>query len=327
MASNKLHNADLFTSAANSNFEKHIKTQSKRALEIINAKIDWPRLLKPIQKVIDKNRSSDSPAGRHRHDLGVIVRCFLLQAMYNLSDPRLEEEIADRRSFQIFLGLSSHDAIPDETTICRYRELFARLGLDKKLFSAFTRQLADLGLIIGNGTIVDATLKQAHAAGAGGRDVDARYTSRKGNMFYGYKGHIGMDEGSEIVHTVEFTTATVTDTEVFEPMLTGNEKRVFADKGYASKDRRERLQKQGIFCGILYRAARAHPLTTEQEKHNARMSKIRCAVERPFAFLKRVLGYTRCRYYDLERNRLQFITALIVYNLRKALPILIPKQV
>jgi IS5 family transposase len=323
MASNKLHNADLFTAAANSNFEKHIKTQSKRALEIINAKIDWQKLLRPLQTAIDKERSSDSPAGRHRHDLGVIVRCFLLQAMYNLSDPRLEEEIADRRSFQIFLGLASHDAIPDETTICRYREMFARLGLDKKLFAAFNRQLASLGLFVGKGTIVDATLKQAQAVGAGGRDTDAQYTSRKGKMFYGYKGHIGLDEGSELVHTAEFTTANVADTGMFEPMLTGDEKRVFADKAYASKERRERLEEQGIFCGVLYRAARAHPLNKKQERQNKRLALIRSAVERPFAFLKRVLGYARCRYYDLHRNRFQFMTALMVYNLRRAFTLMI----
>ena len=67
----------------------------------------------------------------------VIVKCFILQQIYGLSDPRLEEEIADRRSIQIFLGLSSGDAIPDETTICRYWDFFARQGLDRKLFHAF----------------------------------------------------------------------------------------------------------------------------------------------------------------------------------------------
>ncbi|MCK9407879.1 MAG: transposase [Bacteroidetes bacterium] len=71
----------------------------------------------------------------------MIVKCFLLQSIYNLSDPRFEEEIADRRSFQLFLGLASGDLIPDETAICRYREQFARLGLDQKLFSSFNKQL------------------------------------------------------------------------------------------------------------------------------------------------------------------------------------------
>jgi len=325
MRSNKLHNADLFTEAANSNFQKHVKTQSKQALDIINAKVNWQRLLKPIAEAIAKHRISQSPAGRPSHDLLVIVKCFLLQSMYNLSDPRLEEEIADRRSFQIFLGLSSHDAIPDETSICRYRELFARLGLDKQLFRGFNRQLADLGLIVGKGTIVDATLKQAQAFGGGGRDKDAQYTSRHGNMFYGYKGHVGMDIDSEIVHTAEFTPAQISDTDMFDEMLLGSERRVYADKGYASRKRRRRLENKGVVCGILFRAARAHPLTKTEHRQNKRFSRVRSAVERPFAFLKRILGYQRCRYYDIHRNRFQFLLGLMVYNIRRSFTLMIPR--
>lgn len=316
MRSNKIHNADLFTQAANDGFRKHVKTQSKQALEMIDAKVDWKRLLKPIESAIAQERTSESPAGRSRMNLVVIVKCFLLQMMYNLSDPRLEEEIADRRSFQIFLGLTSHDAIPDETTICRYRELFARLGLDKKLFQGFNRQLAERGLIVGKGTIVDATLKQAQAFGGGRRDKDAHYTSRKGKMFYGYKGHVGMDQKTEIVHTADFTAAHVSDTELFDKMLLGTETSVYADKGYASKQRREALEQQGLHCGILFRGARAHPLSARQKRINRRLSSIRGAVERPFAFIKRILGYSRCRYYDLARNRLQFMLSLMVYNMR-----------
>ena len=281
--SNKIHNVDLFTSAANDHFRKHVKTQSKRALEMMNARVNWQELMRPIEKAITKERSSQSSAGRPSHDLLVIVKCFLLQSIYNLSDPRLEEEIADRRSFQIFLGLSSADAIPDETTICRYRELFARLGLDKVLFRRFNRQLTSMGLIIGKGTIVDATLKQAQAFGGGGRDTDAKYTSRNGRMFYGYKGHVGVDLDTNIVHTAEFTTANVSDTDLFDTMLLGTERKIYADKGYSKRERRERLEDNGIYCGIMYRGARGHPLTKRQKQRNQVFARVRAAVERPFA--------------------------------------------
>ena len=160
MRSNKINNVDLFTSAANEKFNKHIKTQSKQALEIIKTKINWVKLLKPIEEEISRQKENNCPAGRKTFDLLIIVKCFILQTVYNLSDPRLEEEIADRRSFQIFLDLNSLDSIPDETTICRYREMFARLGLDKKLFYQFNKQLRALNLIVGKGTIVDATLSR-----------------------------------------------------------------------------------------------------------------------------------------------------------------------
>jgi IS5 family transposase len=325
MRSNKIHNVDLFTQAANDGFRKHVRTRSKQALEIIDARVDWHSLVKPVERALAKERPSDSAAGRSRIDAVVIVKCLVLQMMYNLSDPRLEEEIADRRSFQIFLGLTSHDSIPDETTICRYRELFSRLGLDKKLFQGFNRQLTEQGLIVGKGTIVDATLKQAQSFGGGRRDPDARYTSRKGNLFYGYKGHVGLDVKSELIHTADFTTANVPDADRFDHMLLGTEDAVYADKGYASKERRHALEQQGITCGILWRAARAHPLTKRQIRANKRLSAIRIAVERPFAFITRVLEYKRCRYYNLARNRLQFLLSLLVYNIRRSITLTRPR--
>ena len=104
MGHNRVYNEDLFTSKANEKFQKHIKTQSKRTLELIEEKIDWKKLLLPIEKKISKKREKLNEAGRKSFSIEVIVKCFMLQSMYNLSDPRLEEEIADRRSFQIFLG-------------------------------------------------------------------------------------------------------------------------------------------------------------------------------------------------------------------------------
>ncbi len=172
---NKIDNADLFTNAATHHYEKHIKTQSKQTLKFIDAKINWSDLLRPIERTLSHYKTDLSSAGHPTHALLVIVKCFLLQTIYNLSNPRLEEEIADRRSFQLFLGLNSGDAIPAETTICRYRELF----------SAFSRQLEKHGLIIGKGTIVDATLKEAQANKYSGRDGGARGTSHKGKAISG----------------------------------------------------------------------------------------------------------------------------------------------
>lgn len=323
MRSNKIHNADLFTQAANEHFQKHIKTQSKQALMLIEQKINWDKLLAPLQKKLDSLRS-DAPAGRKRHELLLIIKCFLLQTIYGLSDPRLEEEIADRRSFQIFLGLDSHDSIPDETTICRYRELFGRLGFDRVLFESFKKQLAAQNLIVGKGTIVDATLKQAQANPESKRDQDATFTKRGSKTTYGYKGHIGVDLDTNMIHSVEFTGAHVHDTDKFDELLTGTERRVLADKGYANKERKLMLQEQGVRYGILDKGYRNTPLTKKQRKRNRLLSAVRNAVERPFAFMTQVLDYRRCQYYDLARNRTQFLLCAIVYNMRRMLSLTPP---
>ncbi|HOI60404.1 MAG TPA: IS5 family transposase [Candidatus Pacearchaeota archaeon] len=317
MRSNKINNTDLFTSAANYTFNKHIKTQSKQALEIIKSKIDWEKLLKPLEKVISKQKENNSPAGRRTIDLLVIVKCFILQTIYNLSDPRLEEEIADRRSFQIFLELNSLDSISDETTICRYREMFARLGLDKKLFCEFNQQLKSFNLIVGKGTIVDATIKQAQATSGSNRVKDADFTQKRGKTYYGYKGHIAIDEESEIIKTVEFTKASLHDSNAFEQLVDYTEEAIFADKAYANKNRRKKLEKNNIFDGILAKGYRNKTLSKAEIRFNRLLSTVRNKVERPFAYMKRILNYQRCSYYDLNRNRFEFIMSAFFYNIRK----------
>jgi IS5 family transposase len=318
MRTNKISNIDLFTNQANENFKKHIKTQSKQALEIIKKSINWEGLITPIETAILKERS-DEPAGRNRTNLLVILRCFLLQRIYNLSDPRLEEEIADRRSFQMFLELNSGDSIPDETTICRYRELFARLGLDKLLFEAFNKQLRQENMILECVTLVDATIKQAQATPRSKRDKDATFTKKRGKTYYGYKGHIGVDLGTEVIHSVEFTSANVHDSAMFESLVHGKEKSVYADKGYANKKRKKALETKGTFCGILEKGYRNKPLTKAGTALNKQLSKVRNIVERPFSYMKNVLNYERCSYYDDKRNRFEFVMNAIVYNIRKSI--------
>lgn len=323
MRTNKINNIDLFTQAANEGFEKHIKTQSKRALETIIQKINWNDLITPIEQKLElsKNKNSEArlggQAGRRPFSLEVIVKCFILQTIYNLSDPRLEEEIADRRSFQIFLGINSGDSIPDETTLVRYRKTFSSLGLDKMLFERFNKQLHQKQLILGKGTIVDATIKQAQATPLSNKDQDANFTKKRGKTYYGYKGHIAIDEGSQIIKRLEFTKASVHDSNEFDNLVDYTEEAVFADKGYANKSRRRKLEANGIFDGILEKGYRSKPLGKIQKKVNRLLSTVRNEVEKTFAFMKNVLGYERCSYYDLETNRFEFTFAALVFNMRR----------
>lgn len=317
MRTNKINNIDLFTQAANEGFEKHIRTQSKRALETINRKINWDDLIKPIEEKLESSKNKNSLAGRRPFSLEVIVKCFILQTIYNLSDQRLEEEIADRRSFQIFLGINSGDSIPDETTLVRYRKTFSSLGLDKLLFEIYNNELKQKQLIIGKGTIVDATIKQAQATPSSNKDKDANFTKKRGKTYYGYKGHIAIDEESQIIRRLEFTKASVHDSNEFDNLVDYTEEAVFADKGYANKKRSKNLESKKIFDGILEKGYRNKPLTQTQRRVNRILSTVRNSIEKTFAFMKNVLGYSRCSYYDLPRNRFEFTFAAFVFNIRR----------
>ena len=322
MRTNKINNVDLFTQNANDNFKKHIKTQSKAALEIINKYIDWNELSKPIEKSIAR-----AETGRKPFEILTIIKCFILQSIYSLSDPRLEEEIADRRSFQIFLDITTGDSIPDETTICKYRDMFSRYGLDKKLFKSFYNELKKKGLVLEQGTLVDATIKQAYTRAIphnnqNNRDKDADFTKRGHKTIFGYKGHIGMDIKSKVIHSVEFTPVSIHDSDMFEKVLHNKENIVMADKGYANEKRKRKLRQRGIYWAVLDKAYTHRPMTNKQKSRNSKISKIRNEVEKPFAFMKNVLNYTRCSYYNIKRNRFQFTLNTIIYNLRRMITLI-----
>jgi IS5 family transposase len=234
-----------------------------------------------------------------------------------VSDPRLEEEIADRHSFQLFLGLNSGDSIPDETTICRYRD-FPGIGSAKScsgpLMGSYGMQECFLKRVVlwmrvSSGPIPRPTC---------GRDPDARFTKRGDEIYYGYKAHIGIDSTTKVIHSVEFTPANVHDLQMFGYLVTGRECMVIGDKGYADERRKSRLRKAGIYCGILDTGYRNQPLSVKQHRRNKQLSVVRNAVERPFTFMKHVLQYDRCRYYTLARNRFQFMLAAVVYNVQYA---------
>jgi len=151
------------------------------------------------------------------------------------------------------------------------------------------------------------------------KDLDARATKKGKKGYFGYKGHIGIDRDTGLVHHAEFTAAHVHDSQVFEQLLTGEEMAVFADKAYGSDERKRTFRAQGIYYGIQDKAYRNRPLSPRQKRENRKKSRIRNHVERIFAHLKRWYGYVRVRYLTYGRNRLQFLFLCMVYNIRRAI--------
>ena len=183
--------------------------------------------------------------------------------------------------------------------------------------SRFNKQLTELNFIVGKGTIVDATIKQAQAKPSSKRDNDADFTKKRGKTYYGYKGHIAIDSETEVIKKVEFSSASIHDSNMFNSLIDETEQVVLADKGYANQQRKRNLRSKGIFCAILDKGYRNRELSRKQQKKNRLLSSVRNAVERPFSFMKQVLNYSRCSYYDIRRNRFEFIMCAFVYNIRR----------
>ena len=284
----------------------------------IDGQIDWFPFGKLMESLYHPTQ------GRPSHPPVMMFKALLLQQWYNLSDPGLEEAICDRLSFRRFLGLSFSDPVPDETRICRFRNKLSEENLGERLFAMLAEQLQAKGLIVRRGTLVDATLIKAQPRpprrGQSSPDPEAEWTSRgKGDGHFGYKAHIAVDQGSGLIRRLALTGANFPDSYMFEEMVSGDEAAVFADAAYTQAARKAALRGKGVFCGIMSRAWRSHPLSRHQKKRNKCFSRVRQAVERIIGTLKCRYGLARCHYLGLRRNHNHLWLKGICYNLRKML--------
>lgn len=266
----------------------------------------------------------DEGRGRPGYPPLVMFKALLLQSLYALSDAELEEALADRLSFRRFAGLSVADAVPDHTTLCRFRQRLVAAALLEPLFAELDRQLEAAGMILKRGTMLDATLIEAAVSeprrGERPRDGDARLTSRKGKpgVSYGYKAHVGVDEGSGLVRAVITTPANVNDTVPADRLIRGDEAVVWADAAYHTHARQAALKARGIKPRLARRANKHHPVLPPRLKlYNRLIARRRAAVETTFATWKRRMGLSAVRYIGLAKATAQVLMVTIAFNLRR----------
>jgi IS5 family transposase len=267
----------------------------------------------------------------------MMFKALLLQRWYALSDPALEEALKDRLSFRRFVGLSLSDTIPDHSTLWRFREAIAPLG--PALFDEVVRQIEASGLVMKQGTLIDASLVPAAvnaprrpspgdlAPDDDGRpasklirsalDPDAAWTRKDGRYSFGYKVHVAMDKTSRILRRICTTGANINESAVADALICGDEAMVYADKAYDSKARTVWLKEHGIANGIMRRGHRSLPLTPTQIARNSALAKHRGAIESIFSLLKTVYGLRRARYRGLQRNAAALTFAAIAMNLKR----------
>lgn len=298
-------------------------TRTQKFLTEMEAIIPW----KIFREILRDWKTAE--VGRKGFAPETMLRMWLLQNWYGLSDELTEERIYDSFSFQRFLKIDLESPIPDATTLCRFREWMVARGIQEKLFSVVNRFLEEHGLLVKKGTMEDATVIETATSRKnekGSYHDDEAGTTKKGNQWYrGYKLHTGTDTHSRIIHSVTVTPANRSDGSQFDALLHGKEQAVFADKAYYSEERKSMLRKSGKFCGILDRAHLGKPLTNRQQQRNRKKSRVRSFVEHPYNIIKNRFHVLKTRYVGLVKNTAFFLGLCMLSNLYTVRRHLLPR--
>lgn len=289
----------------------------------VESLIDWSPIIHILLAV-----EPERQVGRPGYPALSLFRALLLQSWYGLSDPGLEDALADRVSFRRFAGLSWEDGTPDHSVISRFRTALAERALDQSLFNEVLRQLDTRRIILRRGTLIDATLIDSaiappppDAPGRGMRsdkDPDARWTKKGGKATFGYKLHVATDLDSQLIRDARLTSASVNDCVVGPKLVQGDEGAACADMAYDSATMRDLLKEQKIRDGIMRRPNKHHKLLRHEIARNTALGTVRGRIEGIFATLKRHYGKGRLRLLGITRNRADLMITLTAINLRRA---------
>lgn len=289
--------------------------------------------LSEISELLDWRRFEDVLGGLYEARRGeppypplVMFKVLLLQRWYGLSDPEMEDALADRLSFRRFAGLSLADATPDHSTIWRFREQLAKRRLMERLLAELLGQLDGRGVVLRQGTLIDASIVQAAARRprmgepkVSPADPDARFGANNERRRYefGYKLHVAMDRRSDLVRAAVVTPANIQEIELATELVQGDELAVYADRGYDARRLHDHLAEAGIANGVMRRRHGKAPLSDEAVARNHKLSLRRRPVEKLFGTLKRSYRLARVPYFNQARNAVALLMAVFAYNLRR----------
>lgn len=288
-------------------------TRREAFLAEMDPVIPWGRFIKLIEPVYPK-----AGAGRQPHPLERMLRVHFMQIWFNLSDPQAEDSLYDIESMRRFAGIElESDAIPDESTILRFRHLLEEHHLSEQIFAEVRSILEQRNLLLKSGTIVDATIIAAPPSTKNqekARDPEMHQTRKGKQWHFGMKAHIGCDKRG-IVHSLATTDAAASDISQMHKLLHGKEREVYGDQAYWSQAHRESALKKGIRYRVNRRGSEHRPLTDYQRYVNQARSRCRARGEHAFHVVKRLWGYSKVRYRGLAKNTARLFTTFALANL------------
>lgn len=303
-------------------------TRREKFLTEMEQVVPWARL----EALIEPHYPTSGRVGRPPIGVARMLRMYLLQQWFGLADEALEDALHDSRSMSRFIGIEpAHEAVPDATTLLKFRRLLEQHQLTARLFEALNAHLAERGLLLREGTLVDATLiaaapstkNKAHA-----RDPEMHQTKKGNQWYFGMKAHIGADADSGLVHSLHVTPANDSDVAHTHEVLHGEEAMASLDAGYVGVEKRPEIvqaQAEGrIRSDIVWSVAKRRSTITQMAEGTLKTltqalervkAQIRARVEHPFHVVKNLFHYKKARYKGLAKNKAQLYCLFGLANL------------
>jgi transposase, IS5 family len=298
---------------------KKKRTRREKFLAEMERIVPWERLVAVIEPLYPRS----GRVGRQPIGVWKMLRMYCLQQWYGLADEALEDALYDSQALRDFVGIDlSRESVPDATTLLKFRRLLQDNDLTRALFDEINAHLAEQGLLMRAGTIVDATIINAPSSTKNqGKTRDPEmHQAKKGNQwFFGMKAHIGVDAESGIVHSVVATAANVGDITQAGALLHGHEQTAFGDAGYRGVDKREEAQGPRWQVAMQPGKRRKLDLTRKWarllDQAEQLKASVRAKVEHPFHVVKNLFRHKKVRYKGLAKNAAELFSLFALANL------------
>ncbi|MDW7746668.1 IS5 family transposase [Halomonas sp.] len=299
-------------------------TRRERFLAQMEALVPWQRLIEALSPSYFPN--SAGKRGRPPIGLERMLRIYFLQQWYALADEALEDAIYDSQAMRDFVGIDlAIESVPDATTLLRFRHLLEKHALTQRIFEEINAHLAEKGLFMREGTIVDATIVAAAPSTknkAKQRDPEMKQTKKGNQWYFGMKAHIGVDAVTGLTHSVAATSANVADVTMAGALVREDDKRVYGDAGYTGMWKHLGEEKDAPDSKCCVAAKRGaikkmddSPMKTMLLAIEKAKASIRAKVEHPFHIIKNLFGYRKVRYKGLAKNQAQLFSLFGLANL------------
>jgi transposase, IS5 family len=248
--------------------------------------------------------------GRKPKPIETMLRMYLLQVWFSLSDEGVEDAIYDSYAMRQFMGLDfTVEQVPDATTLLHFRHLIENHGLGEKLFASQNEIFEAEGWIMRGGSIIDATIIAAPSStknATGERDPEMHQTRKGSQWYFGMKAHLGVDAGTGYAHSVTATAANVHDLDEAVNLVRDDDEVVYVDAGYQGADKRPEIAGDEHLSTVQWRVAarkgRLKTMSAHDRDVESRKASVRAKVEHPFLIVKRDFAFTKTRYRGIAKN-------------------------